>query len=119
MESILRTLREGGLSPAVTDRAYHAIESHIVGYTLWVVRMNLGTEEAVAALAKTFLPTIPRDAYPYIAEHIEQHLLPRVPHRHHLRHPARGRRRRVDPRPQAVRGLHEGLRRVRQGSRSS
>lgn len=79
MESILRSLREGGLSPAVTDRAYHAIESHILGYTLWVVGMNLGAEEDVAALAKAFLPSIPRDTYPYMAEHIAQHLLPRVP----------------------------------------
>ena len=79
MESILRTLREGGLSPVITDRAYHAIESHILGYTLWVVGMNLGTEEDVAALAKAFLPSIPRDVYPYTAEHIEQHLLSREP----------------------------------------
>lgn len=79
MESILRCLREGGLSPALTDHAYHAIESHILGYTLWAGGMNLGSEEDVAALAQRFLPTIPRDVYPYIAEHIEQHLQPREP----------------------------------------
>ena len=37
MEAILRCLREGGFSAEMAHHAYHALESHIVGFTLWYV----------------------------------------------------------------------------------
>jgi len=79
MDALLGSLRQGGFSAEMTDHAYHVLESHIIGFTLWVVGMNLGTEEDLAALAKDFLATLPRDRLPYLAEHVEQHLKPRSP----------------------------------------
>src|SRR5215208_2263294 len=35
MEWLLRRLRDAGFSPALTYHAYHALDSHIVGFTLW------------------------------------------------------------------------------------
>ena len=35
MESILRTLKDAGFSPEAAYHAYHAIDSHILGFTLW------------------------------------------------------------------------------------
>jgi AcrR family transcriptional regulator len=79
MDSILRTLREAGFSADMTDHAYHALESHIMGFTLWEVGMNLGSAEELAGLATDFLKELSVDEYPYLAEHIEQHLKERSP----------------------------------------
>ncbi|MGH2394497.1 MAG: TetR/AcrR family transcriptional regulator C-terminal domain-containing protein [Candidatus Limnocylindria bacterium] len=76
MDAILGTLREAGFSAEMTDRAYHALDSHIMGYTLWVAGMDLGSREDLVALATEFLRELPRDL-PYLAEHVEQHIKPR------------------------------------------
>jgi len=79
MDSILGSLRTAGFSAEMTDHAYHVLESHIMGFTLWLVGMNLGTEDEVAAMATAFLRELPRTELPYLAEHVEQHLKPRNP----------------------------------------
>jgi AcrR family transcriptional regulator len=79
MDAILGRLREAGFSADQTDHAYHALDSHILGYTLWVVGMDLGTEDDLAAMATEFLKGFPRDELPHLAEHIEQHAKPRRP----------------------------------------
>ena len=79
MNSILGSLRLSGFSAAMTDHAYHALESHIIGFTLWVVGMDLGSDEDLALLATDFLRDLPRDRLPHLAEHVEQHLKPRNP----------------------------------------
>ncbi|MGH2428981.1 MAG: TetR/AcrR family transcriptional regulator C-terminal domain-containing protein [Candidatus Limnocylindria bacterium] len=79
MDSILGSLRQAGFSAEMTDHAYHALDSHIMGFTLWVVGMNLGSDEDLAALATAFLRELPRDEMPYLAEHVEQHLKERSP----------------------------------------
>ena len=62
----------------MTDHAYHAIESHIMGFTLWEVGMNLGTAEELRRFAGQFLATFPAEEYPHMAEHIGQHMKPRA-----------------------------------------
>jgi AcrR family transcriptional regulator len=79
MESILGTLRQAGFSAEMTDHGYHALESHIMGFTLWEVSMDLGSQEDLAGLATNFLRELPREELPNLAEHIEQHLKPRRP----------------------------------------
>jgi AcrR family transcriptional regulator len=79
MESILGTLRRAGFSAEMTDHGYHALESHIMGFTLWEVGMDLGTREDLAGLAAEFLKRLPIAEMPYLAEHIGQHLKPRRP----------------------------------------
>jgi AcrR family transcriptional regulator len=79
MNAILGTLRGAGFSAEMTDHAYHALDSHIMGFTLWVVGMDLGSDEELAALATDVLRELPRDELPHLAEHIEQHLKPRNP----------------------------------------
>ena len=78
-DAILGTLRRAGFSAAMTDHGYHAIESHIMGFTLWEVGMDLGTSEELVGLATGFLDSLPDGAFPYLEEHIQQHLLPRDP----------------------------------------
>jgi AcrR family transcriptional regulator len=77
MDSILGCFRQAGFSAEMTDHAYHAVESHIMGFTLWEVGMNLGSQEELAALASNFLEKLPVEEFPYLAEHVEQHLKPR------------------------------------------
>jgi AcrR family transcriptional regulator len=80
MEWLLRRLREAGFSAETSYSAYHTLDSHIFGFTLW----QLGHAEA----ARTFMPPEGKDVkgwargliqqmrpdYPYLAEHAEQHM---------------------------------------------
>jgi AcrR family transcriptional regulator len=79
MEAVLRTLREAGFSPDMTHHAYHALDSHITGFTLWEVSMPFETKEELVAMAQGFLQQIPADEYPYVIEHAEQHIAPSSP----------------------------------------
>ena len=79
MEAILGTLRRGGFSTGLTDHGYHAIESHIMGFTLWEVGMNLGSRENLAAMATDFLNELSTEEFPHIAEHVHWHLGGRPP----------------------------------------
>lgn len=73
MEALLGRLREGGFSPALTLLAYHALDSHILGFTLWEIGYSLGTAE-LAVDVPAFLRELPMTDYPNLAEHVEQHL---------------------------------------------
>jgi AcrR family transcriptional regulator len=79
MEAVLRTLRKAGFSANLTHHAYHALDSHITGFTLWVVSMPFETHEELVDLAEAFLPRISTKEFPYLIEHAEQHLLPPDP----------------------------------------
>ena len=65
MEAVLRTLREAGFSANLTHHAYHALDSHITGFTLWIVSMPFETHDELVDLAQAFLPQIPAEQYPY------------------------------------------------------
>ncbi|MGH2417319.1 MAG: TetR/AcrR family transcriptional regulator C-terminal domain-containing protein [Candidatus Limnocylindria bacterium] len=78
MNAILGSLRGGGFSADMTDHAYHALESHIFGFTLWIVGMNLDTA-SLPDLASAFLERISTGEYPHLIEHVHQHLKERDP----------------------------------------
>ena len=75
MDALLGTLRAAGFSPAMTHHAYHALDSHIVGFTLWVVGMPID-DESLPNTASAFLSTLPLDGLPHLVEHVEQHIHP-------------------------------------------
>ena len=74
MDSVLRTLREAGFSPELTHHAYHALDSHITGFTMWQVSLPFDTRAELVDMAESFLREFPVDDYPYLVEHIHQHL---------------------------------------------
>jgi hypothetical protein len=74
MEALLATLREAGFHPDLTYHAYHALDSHIMGFTLWVGSLSVDTSGDLAALASSFLEELPAEEYPYLTEHIRQHV---------------------------------------------
>lgn len=79
MNAILGTLRDAGLPDELVDRGYHAIEGHIMGFTLWEVAMNLPRREDLEVLAASFLRQLDVDAYPHVADHVDHHLRRHAP----------------------------------------
>jgi AcrR family transcriptional regulator len=78
MEALLGCLRRAGFSPDTTDHAYHALDSHITGFTLWAAQVQIDPEE-LPDLAAAFLSKLPADEYPHLIEHAHQHLKERSP----------------------------------------
>lgn len=79
MEWLLRQLREAGFPPELTYHAYHALDGHILGFTLWQLGHSAGAKELgdaqdLADFAAKFLRELRAGDYPYLAEHVEQHL---------------------------------------------
>lgn len=72
MESILGRLTEAGLSAARTYHGYHALDSHILGFTLWEVGHTIDTGKH-PDFAANFLRDLGGE-HPYLVEHIRQHL---------------------------------------------
>lgn len=78
MDALLGCLREGGFSPELTHHAYHALDSHIMGFTLWLVGITAGMANMPGSV-NTFLDELAVDLYPHLGEHIAQHLGERDP----------------------------------------
>ena len=74
-DAVLRCLREAGFSPGLTYRAFHLLEGYTLGYTLQQSDFPYSGKE-LEKIAERFLRDFPADDYPYLAEHIEQHLEP-------------------------------------------
>lgn len=79
IEWLLRRLREAGFSADLTYHAYHAIDSHILGFTMWqlghsAAAKSLAGGKDFADLAAGFVREMRADGYPYLAEHAEQHV---------------------------------------------
>jgi len=80
MEWLLRRLREAGFSADLTYSAYHTLDSHIFGFTLWqlghakAARMLAPPDgENIEEWAARFLEQM-RPEFPYLAEFGEQHM---------------------------------------------
>ena len=86
IESLLRHLREAGFSPEQASHAYHAIDSHVLGFTLWQLGHGVGpgtpritTKAEIAVFLTAIMPGFSADDYPYFLEHAEQHHVPQAP----------------------------------------
>lgn len=77
MESLLGRLREAGFSAETTDHAYHALDSHIIGFTLWHVGYSTALRAAPDLNANSFQDLLVN--YPYLIEHAQQHMRKRRP----------------------------------------
>ena len=79
IEWLLRRLREGGFSADLAYHAYHALDSHVLGFTMWqlghsAAAKSLAGGKDFADLAAGFVREMRADGYPYLAEHAEQHV---------------------------------------------
>ena len=73
MNAVLGTLAEAGLSAELTDKAFHALESHILGFTLQQVSFPFEAEELKEVGAR-FLDELDTAAFPHLAEHVIGHI---------------------------------------------
>lgn len=73
MDSILGRLRSGGLSAEMTHHAYHALDSHIVGFTLWVLPY-LALMRDNPNFADEIISELPMADLPHFSEHVAYHL---------------------------------------------
>jgi AcrR family transcriptional regulator len=72
MESLLAQLREGGLPAETTYVAYHVLDAHIFGFSLWEGSHSF-TEDQVEELTAIFEKVITPEEFPYLREHGQQH----------------------------------------------
>jgi AcrR family transcriptional regulator len=72
MDLLLGRLREAGFSAEMTYSAYHVLDGHIFGFSLWETSHTY-TAEDVANFEAKFAQTITADAFPYLHEHAQQH----------------------------------------------
>ena len=80
MDSLLGTLRGAGFSPEMTYHAYHVLDAHIFGFSLWQAGHSLPPADDLQDIAKWFMRQFPTDEYPHANEHVEQHFT-EGPHR--------------------------------------
>jgi AcrR family transcriptional regulator len=80
MEWLLRRLRQAGFSAELAYSAYHTLDSHIFGFTLWQIGHHRAAETFARDDAEdleewmTRLLEQMRPQYPYLVEHGEQHM---------------------------------------------
>lgn len=72
IEAILGKLRKAGFSTALAYHGYHAIDSHVVGFTMWYDGHAVGAGRRAKSERATALPFEPGE-FPYLAEHTEEH----------------------------------------------
>jgi len=73
MEALLATLRAAGLPAETTYHAYHVLDAHIIGFSLWASTHGKMPEHIEDARA-WFEEMIPVATLPYLHEHGLQHL---------------------------------------------
>ena len=79
MEWLLERLRSAGFSPELTYHAYHALDSYIMGFTMWQLghaagARNIAGDQDLDEFVANFIPAVRGAGYPHVAEHAEQHL---------------------------------------------
>lgn len=72
IDALLHTLRAAGFTPEQAYHAYHAIDGHTVGFTMW----ELGhSSPATDATVESAMRLIQSGQLPYLVEHAQQHEL--------------------------------------------
>jgi AcrR family transcriptional regulator len=79
MEWLLGRLTDAGFSEGLTYHAYHALDSHILGFTLWELGHAAGArqiseDEVLADFAGKIIPQLREQGFANVAAHAEQHL---------------------------------------------
>jgi AcrR family transcriptional regulator len=80
MDTLLGRLRAAGFSSDTTYHAYHVLDGHIFGFSLWENAHNY-TPADTGEMAGMLDRLIPVDELPHLHEHARQHMT-EGPHRH-------------------------------------
>ena len=76
MEHLLAALAASDMSPRVAHLAFHAVNNHVIGYTLQEQAMAYVLPPGADAdeLARSFMDGISADEFPHTVAHVQQHL---------------------------------------------
>lgn len=78
IDALLGRLADAGLPDDVTDLAYHALDSHILGFTLWEAGYTTALRRLPAGFLATMVQELALESYPHLVEHVAYHLRPPV-----------------------------------------
>src|ERR1700691_5159223 len=73
IESILARLREAGFTPEAASRGYHALDSHILGFTIWQLGHALPADTPQEFI-DTLMHELNAGTFPYLMEHAGVHM---------------------------------------------
>ena len=79
IDALLRRLADAALPDRVLDLTYHAIDSHILGFTLWEAGYSIGLNRIPEDGIEAFLREFHIEDYPNLMAHARYHLTPREP----------------------------------------
>lgn len=74
MEALLRCLEDSGLSPELAHHGFHAVNNHVLGYTLQERGLTQATGDDMDGLAAAFLGGLSPDRHARVIAHVHQHL---------------------------------------------
>jgi hypothetical protein len=75
IDAMLARLADAGLPGETADLAYHAVDSHILGFTLWEAGYAKGLKDMPADF-DTVVRALGLDAYPHLKDHAAFHMAP-------------------------------------------
>jgi AcrR family transcriptional regulator len=73
MDDLLRLLDESGLAPELAHHGFHAVNNHVLGYTLQQLDMSAGMENLDAAVG-AYVEWMTAEGYSHMVAHVGQHL---------------------------------------------
>jgi AcrR family transcriptional regulator len=73
MDALLGRLRDAGFDADTTYHAYHVLDAHIFGFSVWQASHTYSPEE-VEQLVEEVARTITPEEYPHLHEHARQHM---------------------------------------------
>lgn len=77
MDALLRALREAGFSHETIYHAYHVLDAHIIGFSLWHSTHDFDLPDEVTADLQGFMDRmLPEETYPDLHAHGVQHMEP-------------------------------------------
>ena len=75
MDALLGALRSAGFTPETTYHAYHVIDAHVIGFSLWQSTHDFALPEEISDDIRGFLEkVIPRETFPHLHAHGMEHL---------------------------------------------
>lgn len=73
MEELLRLFADSGLAPELAHHGFHAVDNHVLGYTLQQQGMTIGSDDPEAA-ALEFVDRLSDEVSPHVIAHVREHL---------------------------------------------
>jgi AcrR family transcriptional regulator len=75
MESLLRILNTSGLPEDLAHHGFHALNNHVLGYTLQELAVDFdSTAPDAHAIVEEFLATTSSETHPHTVAHVHEHL---------------------------------------------